>query len=430
MTLTTNRVTKYLDLVARVNELNRAIDCIVIIGGGVLQYATFFETANMGLATILVDGDGDCYCRSLANHFVRVSTREPFKVVSRVKEFLQQRPDLRVVAVYTQGCDVEVTVSHLAHSLGLPGVSQKAAQNCNNKIDCRILFANSYVPQPEWGYCEDVEGVKGICSKLKYPCVVKSVDNSASRGLTIINSDEQIPEAVNNALKHSIDQRILVEKFVDGNEYSVDTIVYRGVLYPCGISDREFDKSSGYAIQTGSLTPSLLPSDKQIEIYKVMGEAARALGVDNSAFKGDIIIDKDGRVLVIEVTARLSGGFDSQYRKPLSFGLNLIKATIDLAMGKQLDFNDIIPKYVKWSKTFHVFPKPGVIKDIKGLDARGHIEGVSGVKKVFLIKKVGDIVGYKNCADRVVHIIGCADTLEQLREVEKNAQEKLQVITE
>ena len=66
-----------------------------------------------------------------------------------------------------------------------------------------------------------------------------------------------------------------------------------------------------------------------------MERAAFALGVDNGAFKGDLIIS-DGKPRIIEVTARTSGGFDSQYRKPYSFGIDILKATIDIAAGKDL----------------------------------------------------------------------------------------------
>lgn len=429
MSTTTPQVNNLTELLVRVNELNRARDCLIVVGGGILQYATFFETARLGLGVILVDGDRDCYCSNLCNYFVRASTREPFKATRMVGEFIAEHPNLRIVGVYTQGCDCEVTVSAIAQELGLPTVGVLAARRCNNKIEMRLRFSEYAIPQPDFIYTSDVNEARDIARRLFYPCVFKSVDNCASRGVTIVNYESQVDDAFESALKNSVDQRVLIEKFVHGKEYSVDTIVYKGVCYPCGISDREFTKEDGHAIQTGSLTPSLLPTDKQAEIYGLMERAAKALGVDNSAFKGDIIIDDNGKVLVIEVTARLSGGFDSQYRKPLSYGINLIKATIDICRGKELDYRDIIPRWVKFSKTFHVFPQPGVIKSIEGLDDHGHIKGVDGIKKIFVTKKVGDVVEYNNCSDRVVHIIGCADTLEQLRAIEKNAQDTLKFVT-
>jgi hypothetical protein len=98
-----------------------------------------------------------------------------------------------------------------------------------------------------------------------------------------------------------------------------------------------------------------------------------------------------------------------------------------LACGKELDFADLIPKWNKFSQTFTVFPKPGIIKDIKGLKELGKIPGII---TYFLTKNIGDKVEYKTCADRVIHIVAYRDTYEQLQETIKLAKETVKFITE
>ena len=262
---------------------------------------------------------------------------------------------------------------------------------------------------------------------FSFPFVIKSVDNCGSRGLTIVRNAEEIPQVVENAKKFSSNKEFISEEFIDGKEYSVDTVVYKGVVYPGGISDRIFLDKNNYAVQDGSITPSFLPAETQAEMYALMQRCASALGVTQGAFKGDLIIDKDGQIMPLEVAARLSGGFDSQWRKPLSFGINLIKATLDLACGKELDFADLIPKWSKFSQTFTVFPKPGIILEIRGLDKLLHIPGV---KYFALTKHVGEVVEYKTCADRVIHIVAVADTYEQLQEAIKKTRQTVEFITE
>lgn len=431
MLTTKPKYTSYLEVSRRVNEIQKSPEILIVVGGGMLQVATFFETALMGIATLLIDKDENCFCRSFANYFLSVSIHEPYQVIRGVNDFVQKNPDRKIVGVYTQGCDAEFTVATLAEHLSLPGIGAKVARACNNKIETRIKFMQNYIPQPFFSYVENEEFLKDIVKEIGYPCVFKPVDNCASRGLSIVQNEDEIRSAFEEAVKNSKEPKVLIERFIEGKEYSVDTIIYQNRLYPCGISDREFIQKDNYAVQSGSLTPSLLPTEKQEEIYNLMEEAAKALKINNSAFKGDIIIDQQGKVYILEVTARLSGGFDSQYRKPLSFGVNLIKATIDLALGRELDFRDIVPKWVKFSKTFHIFPKPGIIKKVEGLDEFGHIRGVQGIHKIFWSKNIGNKVNdYRTCADRVVHIIGYADTLEELRQIEKNVTETLQIITE
>ena len=401
---------------------------LLIIGGGILQYQTIIQASELKLGKILVDGNPDCYCRKSPyfndDYFIHCSTKDIKGIINKVKQFLKKHR-VKIVGVYTQGCDVEYTVACVAKALGLPGIKPESAFACNNKIEMHQRFSEADIPQAKYAVVDNLKQARDKANELGYPCVIKSVDNCGSRGLTVVNSDLQVNTAFFIAQEYSQDKRVLLEEFLEGNEYSVDTIIYKGKLYPAGISDREFIQKDNYAIQTGSLTPSLLPGITQSGMYWIMKLAARALGVDKGAFKGDLIIH-NGAIKVLEVTARLSGGFDSQYRKPYSFGVNLIKATMDIAMGKKLDFSDIIPQWFKYSKTFSLFPKPGIVKEIRGLK---EAESIPGVMHIFFMVKEGDKIDYKHCADRVVHIVIMGNTLQELRDTQNKVLSTLRIIT-
>lgn len=392
---------------------------LLIIGGGSLQHQTLVECENLGLGKILVDGNPDCYCaRSPLLHpdyFIHADVKHPKLVLSQVKKWLRRNRKVKIVGVYTQGQDFAVTVAYVAKRLGLPSIGDEVAYRTNNKKAMREAFEKANIPQPKF-YKID-----------KYPVVVKATDNCASRGLTIVKNPIDLDDAIRFAKRHSTDGDFIIEEFIDGKEYSVDTVVYKGVVYPGGISDRVFLDKDEYAIQDGSITPSFLPEETQKRMYWLMQDCANALGVKWGALKGDLIVDANNKVYVLEVTARLSGGFDSQFRKPASFGINLIKATIDLACGKELDFADLIPKWNKFSQTFTVFPKPGIIKEIQGEEELRRLPGIVGV---FVSKRVGDRVEYKNCADRVIHIIAKGDTYDGLQETIKKAKETIKFINE
>ena len=154
-----------------------------------------------------------------------------------------------------------------------------------------------------------------------------------------------------------------------------------------------------------------------------MQKAANELNVDNSAFKGDLVVNKKGEISVIEFAGRTSGGFDSQYRKPLSFGINILKVIIDLSLGNKIDFNDLVPKWVKWSSTYSKITEPGLIKEIKNLD---YIKNLNGVKESFIILQPGQRVEKAiDCAKRFNYFISVADTLDELLKIEKIIEEKL-----
>jgi len=405
---------------------------LLIIGGGILQVPAVDVAHSMGLKVIVADKSLDAPAMKNADVKAQLSTKDIEGTIKYAKAFAENsEKGYNLVGVYTQGCDVEVTVAEVAAALGLPGIDVESAHCCNNKIKMRERLGKHNIAGPKFEFADNYEDAKEKALKIGYPLVVKSTDNSASRGVRIIDSEAQLKDACEEAQKYCFyDSRILLEEFLVGDEYSVDTVVYDNILYPGGISDREFDKTSDlskeFAIQTGSLTPSRLPEEMQEKMYDLMADAAKAMGVDKGAFKGDLIIC-DGEPKVIEITARLSGGFDSQYRKPYSFGINLIKATMDIAIGNPLDFRDLVPKWVKFSKTTSPFPKAGKITAIKGLD---EVKNLPGVKNVIMNVKEGDIVeDYKHCANRVGYIIITGDSYEQLKEREKKALETLVIET-
>lgn len=113
---------------------------------------------------------------------------------------------------------------------------------------------------------------------------------------------------------------------------------------------------------------------------------------------------------IIEMTTRLSGGFDCQYLVPSASGKNILKAAILTSIGKEFDPSLLVDSKHKVSVSGSHWPKPGKIAGINGLTDALQIPGI---EKIILRKNVGDTINhYKNCADRVSFIIASGDNLD------------------
>lgn len=399
---------------------------VLIVSGGILQKYALKKAKDLDLFTYLVDASEQCLARDYADKFFKISTKD-FKKIAQLA--VELRNEKKIHAVYTQGADVEYSVAYAAKKANLPGIDPEAALNCNNKARMRRILYKNNIDQTKFASAKTLNELKEAVKKVGFPCYVKPIDNSASRGITRLTNFDNLEAAFNEAMSSCfLDKEIIVEAEIVGEEYSVDTVIFKKKLFPAGISDRIFLKKKAYAVQSGSRTPSLLPEKIQSKMYEVMENAARALGVTDGAFKGDLALDRNGNIRIIEVTARTSGGFDSQLRKPLSFGIDIIKATIDIALGRSLDPLDLIPKWVKWSSTISSFPKPGKIKKILGLNK---LKKIKGVHEVIVQSKIGDIIKpYTDSAKRIIHITSSADTLENLIKLEKRILSTLIIKTE
>jgi len=397
---------------------------ILIVGAGILQIAAVEKAKELGFFVYITDLNELAPAVKYADKFFCLSIKD---IEGHVRLAKKLKRENRIIAVYTQGCEAAYTVAMAAKASGLPGIDPQAALNCDDKIRTRTILNREKIDLVKFAAAKNELEAAAAVKRIGFPCVVKPADNSASRGLTVLDNESGLASAFREAFEKCFKRKeVIIEEFLKGPEYSVDTVLYRRKLYPAGISDRLFRPIEKYSVQVGSLTPSLLPTEVQSEMYQLMAKAAKALGVDNGAFKGDLIL-VNGKPKIIEVTARTSGGFDSQYRKPYSFGIDLLKATMDIAAGKPLDPLDLVPKWVKWSKTTTVFPKQGTIKSITGVE---ELKKQKGVKNIFLFVKVGDeIKDYKNCADRIGQIVIVADTYEELLKVEELAQKTLRFQT-
>lgn len=380
-----------------------------VIGGGEMQVPVITEARNIGLKIICSDQNRDCVCSTLADIFIEIDI---FDVDGHVRKGLELSNQLKIVGVLAAGIDAPETMATLARALGLPGVDPEIARLVHNKADFRKRLEELGFPVPRYVDFDEseVERVEVLANKIGYPLVVKNSDSSGSRGTRIFYKPDglALKLAAIEAIKVSHSGRALMESFWDGPEQTIETLFdVNGEFHPCFITDRIFDKQSGYALETGLRHPSLLDESVKSEMYKMAHDVAKAFGIRIGAAKYDCILTQEGP-RIIEMTVRLSGGFDCQYLVPAATGKNVIRAAIYTSLGKVFPSELLDEKFSRVAVSRSLWPKPGRILRISGLDEASRIPGVH---KIVLRKKVGDMIEpYTDCTKRVCFFIAAADT--------------------
>ncbi len=125
---------------------------------------------------------------------------------------------------------------------------------------------------------------------------------------------------------------------------------------------------------------------QQAAIIKQAEHAARAMGITNGIAKGDMVLTDDGPK-VIEIAARLSGGWFSSDQVPLATGVDLIGAAIELALGKTPSEDQLHSQYNKGVAIRYFFPSPGRIKKIHNAK---HFSNQAWVHRVGFFVEPGD----------------------------------------
>lgn len=397
---------------------------ILLIGGGVLQFYSISIARAKGLEVFLADGSEKCYCKNFVDKFFCIDTKNYIEIT---KLSLDLKKNFNLVAIYTQGTDVSYTVSYAAKKCNFYGLKPIIAKSIENKILMRQKLKNTKLGNVNFFIIKKDLDLFRIEKKIKYPVYVKPADNCASRGIKKVKNFKEMKAAYIIAKESSIySKEVLVESAIEGVEYSVDTIVYNKKVINCGISDRNFIKNSLYSIQSGSTTPSSLSRKTQIKMINLMQEAAKIFNINNSAFKGDLILDNKNNVKIIELATRTSGGFDAQVRKPCSFGIDIISATMDLAINNNLDYHELIPKWIKWSRTISVFPNKGKVIKILGLEWLKKQKYI--VDKKIFVKKGSMINKLYDSGSRTNFITIIASDINQLNVREKAIRSNFKII--
>jgi biotin carboxylase len=324
------------------------------------------------------------------------------------------------------GADVAVTVAAITNALNLPGIPYEVAVRSNNKWQMKQCWLKNKIPTP---YAEEVttlDEAKRALKKVKLPAMVKAIDNAASRGTRKIDSEDELEDALNEAKKYSSTGTALIEEFVEGPEQSIEYIVFEGKHYRFGIVDRHFGFKP-YPIEIGHTNPTQLSTSEQESLYNLTKNAAESLGITFGPYKSDTILTSKGP-MILELPARLSGGFHSQYTTPLSIGMNPIKAALHIAVGKDFPKGSVEHTVNRVAVCKAIFPKPGKITSISGIN---EARKIPGVEHVFLMVAEGDEISpYKNCANRVCYIITTGLNFSIAESVWEKASNTIQIITQ
>jgi len=400
-------------------------NAVLIVCGGLLQVPAVPIARELGLKVVITDARADAPAMTLADEPVVLDIYDAPGHMKLVDE-LKKRYNLR--GVFAEGADVEVTVAAAAQHAGVPGITVEAAMNTKNKARMRACFDRSGIPNPPWAEVDTCEAGLKAAESLGFPLVVKAVDNSASRGTTRVNDIDSLGPAIEIAKANSTNRTALLEGCYRGEEQSVEILFdERGCCHHLNIVDRPFASDGNYAIELGHINPTRLGPAEREQLFALTEQAAEATGVRFGVFKADTIWTNGGP-RILEVTARLSGGFDCQYTTPLSSGRNFIRAAMRLAVGLPLDLNDLEHKWRKHAAAWVAFPKPGKVARIDGMD---RVLRLPGVKEVFLRVRVGDVIQpYHDCAARPAFVIAVGDTREEAVRSAQVGMEALVIETE
>src|SRR5699024_7648535 len=196
-------------------------------------------------------------------------------------------------------------------------------------------FEKENVPHPWFYLVSEVETLKEIQSEIEYPCICKPIDSSGSRGVILVESQNQLEKSVEYSLTYSNEKAVLIQEFMVGTEVSVEGIVNNGKVNILSITDK-ITTGAPHFVELGHSQPSHLDKTVQQQIKNVTKKAIKSLQINTGPIHVEIMMTKKGPK-IIEVGARMAGDFISTHLVHYSTGVDFLEKVIKLACGKKIN---------------------------------------------------------------------------------------------
>ncbi|HEY3137774.1 MAG TPA: ATP-grasp domain-containing protein [Blastocatellia bacterium] len=308
---------------------------------------------------------------------------QPDQAARQVNEFASKYP---IDAVIPVDEDTAVVAASVAKSLNLKHNSVEAAITAKNKHRMREVLKRGGVQVPRfWHFSLDEDALE-VAARVTYPCVIKPVFLSTSRGVMRADNEEEFASVVARLDRIVSDPKLakrggplaregLVEEFVPGFEVAVEGLITDGEFRMLAIFDKPDPLDGPFFEETIYVTPSRLAQDVQYEIVETTAAAARAMGLTKGPVHAELRVNERG-AWVIEVAARAIGGLCSRALR-FNVGMSLEELIVRHALGE--DVRAIERERQAAGVMMIPIPRAGVLKEVLGVDAARAVRDIEDV---------------------------------------------------
>ena len=362
---------------------------LLIVSGGIEAADAAKRAKEMGYYVVVSDRDTEAPGFAFADSCLIADVYGADETAAAAERF--SRKIRRIDGAICVAADAPMTIAAVSKKLGLAGLSFQSARLASDKLAMKERFQDSGVPIPWFAQLSTPQALARIAIERGRDLVIKPVDSRGSRGVQRVAQVQDLDKAFFLARSHSPTDRVMVEQYLSGPQVSTESIIVDGKCYTPGFSDRNYEYLERYApffIENGGDLPSSLPPDIQAKVKNVVARAAAARGIVNGTVKGDIVVH-GGEPYVIELAARLSGGFFCTREIPLNTGVDFIGAAIKVALGDPVSAEELEPRQFTPVIQRYAFPKPGMVVSIKGAE---NARKIPGVAEFIVTARPGDVI--------------------------------------
>lgn len=374
---------------------------ILLLGGSAQQLVAIQAAKDLGYYTVVCDYLPDNPGQHIADKYYGASTTD-------IEAIYKIARDEKVNGILAYASDpAALPAAIVAERLGLPANPAKSVEVLGLKYPWRqFLRDNGFACPKIYSFhpTTSVDEIIANATDFAFPIVVKPTDSSGSKGVTMLNDWRELEKAIAWADSYSRNKVLLIEEYIQRGFPSViggDIFVWDGKIVLYGEMECLRDSLRSPLIPIGKKRPSSLNELQKERIYSELQRIVTTLDVRFGEMNIEILLDKEDNVHFLELGPR-AGGNMIPIQLSDAFGIDLVKANVQAAMGETPDFIGTELKPLSGCYMHYVLHsyENGAFKDV---EVDGSISRFIYRKVIY--KKVGDVVESFDGAGKAIGIL-------------------------
>ena len=335
---------------------------IMLLGGSAYILPVIEAIHDMGYCAITCDYLPENIAHKYSDKYYNVSIIDKDAVLKLAME-------LNIDGIMSFACDPGVeTAAYVAEKMGLPTHPYKSVEILQNKAKFRqFLSENGFNVPKAKGYFDWTDAIKDI-QEFRFPLIIKPTDSAGSKGVTKIDSVENLEKAAEYAISFSKTKSFIMEEFIESQGCSSDSDCFSidGELVCCSFSDQRFDKNADNPYTPSAFSwPSTMPGQYQKELRAELQRLFTLLELKTSLFNIETRVGIDGKAYIMEVSPRGGGNRLSEMLRYAS-GVDLITNAVRASVGDKILGISSDPSYSGvFAEVILHSDKDGIFKEIK-----------------------------------------------------------------
>ncbi len=306
---------------------------LMILGGSRYALPLINIAHKLGLYVITADYLPKNIAHRYSDEYVNVSIIEKEKV-------LESALDHNIDGIVSFACDPGViSAAYVAEKMGLPfQCSYKATCILQDKGLFRKFLTDNGFNCPKAKRYEDKMEALADIDFFNWPVIVKPTDSAGSKGVTKVVRIEDLPMAIDIALRGTHNGAFIIEDFLtfEGYHSSADYFTVDGELKFVSYSDQLFDSEAENPYTPAYIIwPTTMKQEHQEELTREIQRLMKLLDVKTGIYNIETCVSK-GKPYIMEVSPR-GGGCKIAELQTLAYGVDLIEAEVKKAVGLPLE---------------------------------------------------------------------------------------------